>query len=490
MTSVLASHGYLWIGTNAGCLLVYHIPYLDTVPIVSGKPYLAMDSHQGSVRVLLPIHTSGTVESSRVKQFEDDESHRLTLLHEGEDSNTMAFDATFRLPEGNDCTMVRRRSNSLPPETRQREELITAENGVDESAYASPGGVFVSDTTETGIKRSSTVSAADVRSGRAFRKVSSNKLQSAKQEVVRDVSAEGQGEKEQAEDKGREEEQAEREEDGEAVNGKVSSSSSSMGSDRSDKEKGDGENDSGRVVAETEEKKDGEDDDYNSDELESKERFKDGIRPLSSAQNNGAPNGDILGARSPKLQSFAVLAQDSLRDSGDYTIPRDLEAIRNSAISSRYEIAGADETRKELTEEDPYSDPRELDTVGMIRRRNGVGLGDGDDDPYDNPSELGMIGTEANGKGEDGPYDEPAELGMPVSGAEANGRGGDGPYDDPTELGMMKKLSTLELIGRSRKAAEKIAGTSPYDFPGELADDDGSVHPYEDPATLTKGKRA
>ena len=68
--------GYLWVGTSTGATLVYRTPYLETVPIVTGKPYLATDAHRSAVRVLLTTHTMATLTSSRLSQFISDEQER------------------------------------------------------------------------------------------------------------------------------------------------------------------------------------------------------------------------------------------------------------------------------------------------------------------------------------------------------------------------------------------------------------------------------
>ncbi len=216
-------------------------------------------------------------------------------------------------------------------------------------------------------------------------------------------------------------------------------------------------------------KEENDDYDYNSDELENKEKFRNGVRPVATT------SADTLESQlSPKLNSFAAVAQESLQcDSGDYTIPQDLDAIRNSAVAARYRRTGG------IYEEYPYSDPRELD--GVVVRRNEVASVE-DENPYDNPIELvkakNAEGTGPyddpvelcvlgpNGVGRDGPYDDPTALDMPGA-ATASGKNGpydaptelglhrttngEGPYDDPNEQNTMKKLSTMVLINRSKK---------------------------------------
>ena len=76
ITALMASSGYLWVGTSIGAILVYTMPHLEGVPLVTGKPYLAMDAHREAVRVLLTVKTMATVSSTRVSQFMYDEQAR------------------------------------------------------------------------------------------------------------------------------------------------------------------------------------------------------------------------------------------------------------------------------------------------------------------------------------------------------------------------------------------------------------------------------
>ena len=64
ISSILATKGLLWLGTSLGITLVYRIPCLEGVPLISGRPYLAYDAHKDSIRVLLSM----TATSRPVKQ--------------------------------------------------------------------------------------------------------------------------------------------------------------------------------------------------------------------------------------------------------------------------------------------------------------------------------------------------------------------------------------------------------------------------------------
>ncbi len=52
VTALLVSPGYFWIGTSVGIIMVYRIPLIESVPLITAKPYLAMDGHKGQVQSL------------------------------------------------------------------------------------------------------------------------------------------------------------------------------------------------------------------------------------------------------------------------------------------------------------------------------------------------------------------------------------------------------------------------------------------------------
>ena len=121
VTSLLVCRGYLWIGTSAGAVLVYRTPYLKTIPIVTGKPYLATYGHGSGVRVLITMHTQGTLTSSRLNQFISEEQERFQEDWEATELVDESYTTT------NDATSVsridRKRSSkssipsSIPKET-------------------------------------------------------------------------------------------------------------------------------------------------------------------------------------------------------------------------------------------------------------------------------------------------------------------------------------------------------------------------------------
>ncbi|XP_071109851.1 rho guanine nucleotide exchange factor 10-like protein [Haliotis cracherodii] len=62
ITSLSASKGLLWIGTNHGFVLTLPLPRLkDGVPLASGRPKISLHSHRGPVKFLIPIYYSSSV---------------------------------------------------------------------------------------------------------------------------------------------------------------------------------------------------------------------------------------------------------------------------------------------------------------------------------------------------------------------------------------------------------------------------------------------
>ena len=107
----------MWIGTSVGAILVYRIPHLGGVPLVSGKPCLAMDSMKAAVRVLLEVKSLATVSSSRVSQFISDEEARNIQQNGGEAVGEIfnSMEDTLQrmlLAEGQQCLDNRHRRSS------------------------------------------------------------------------------------------------------------------------------------------------------------------------------------------------------------------------------------------------------------------------------------------------------------------------------------------------------------------------------------------
>ena len=166
ITSLMASSGYLWIGTSIGVILIYKIPLLEGVPLVSGKPHLAMDGHREAVRVLLTVKTVATVSSMRVSQFMSDERARnigfLERIPDGEYMET-PLNTLPRIPENGELGLKQdslglgilpsegppSRSSTLPFNQHTDEENGTqAVTGIEEEAEVMAGTENTVVTTE------------------------------------------------------------------------------------------------------------------------------------------------------------------------------------------------------------------------------------------------------------------------------------------------------------------------------------------------------
>ena len=57
IASLMASKGFLWVGTCSGVLLTFPLPRLkDGVPIISGRPFVSYHGHNGPIQFLIPIY--------------------------------------------------------------------------------------------------------------------------------------------------------------------------------------------------------------------------------------------------------------------------------------------------------------------------------------------------------------------------------------------------------------------------------------------------
>ncbi len=437
--------------------MVYHIPHLESVPVVSGKPYLAMDSHLGAVRVLLTVETMATPEASRVRKFLVDEEMRSNVADECGSSPP---------PEEKDQnTLVRKRSRSEPVLTLledQPESSITPIQGTG-------GGGGDQHTQESGrirvnqCTRRSSVDQHTQRSGR----ISTQGTVVASDLLDRSVTPTLLPPSSFLEDVA----------EGDSPVIAMTSPPSGVAENSIEVEvEGGVPIVSVAPSAEVGGEDDGEDDDYSLAELASKERFRGGIR-----------SSQVKGSETLELTTPSQI-EESLVDSGDYTIPSELDAI--CGLNS-----GQARGVKDDLEESPYSNPSELSTMKRIstleleRRRNGGGGGgEEEESPYSNPSELNTmkristpeLERRRNGGGEEeSPYSNLGELSTMKDEVE-------GPYSNPSELDTLRRISNQE-----RRRVVGDGNENPYDFPSELVKRnlEESCNPYEDPATLANKGR-
>ncbi|XP_060584594.1 uncharacterized protein LOC132740666 [Ruditapes philippinarum] len=98
VTCLMASLGLLWVGTNVGIILVYPLPRLrDGVPRINERPQVALHSHSGAVKFLLPMHygpVSGAPIRRRMesvlKKYKVDDSviRHLSIVDENETADS------------------------------------------------------------------------------------------------------------------------------------------------------------------------------------------------------------------------------------------------------------------------------------------------------------------------------------------------------------------------------------------------------------------
>ena len=69
ISEILATKGLLWLGTSLGITLVYCIPYLEGVPLISGHPYLVYDTHQDNVHILLNMIVTSRPVKKRIGNY-------------------------------------------------------------------------------------------------------------------------------------------------------------------------------------------------------------------------------------------------------------------------------------------------------------------------------------------------------------------------------------------------------------------------------------
>ncbi|XP_033763685.1 rho guanine nucleotide exchange factor 10-like [Pecten maximus] len=83
VTSLMASRGYLWIGTNVGIILTVSLPRLkDGVPRYWDKPWVSCHAHNGPVKLLIPVYC----DTVNLWQFVDGANH-MTGNDSGDNSD-------------------------------------------------------------------------------------------------------------------------------------------------------------------------------------------------------------------------------------------------------------------------------------------------------------------------------------------------------------------------------------------------------------------
>ena len=389
------------------------------------------------------------MESLRVKQFEDDEHHRRSMLL-GEEELTSLKRVLERKEFGDQDQTRVRRSMSEPLEMFCRDSsTVEMRNGDGASSllYVNTNrssGLYVN-TTDTTLQRCTPLSdnaivertpdsstpqwSEEVEVGEERQtwktrlatheeegKVHENLID--RDEVERKGGSrmlEEEDDGSEAGNKGKRENGLKEDRDEKGMKGKVE-----------DRRKGRGENGLKEVGD------NGVREDYNSDEFTSSAKFKSDVRSSLSGPNEG--DTLINGECSSSPQDPSLLSQESLHDSADYTIPVELDKIRE-----RYRSIGSNGTATLTpsgTGADMLTNSHILDSTHFEERGNWIDW-----------RERRFA----------------ADLGV--------------------EKG--RTFSAPEIAPRENE--NEIDGEGSYEFPSELVQTKLEVSPYEDPASLGKG---
>ena len=99
VTSLMASRGLLWVGTNVGIALTVPLPRLEGVPIISGRANISYHAHYGPVTFFLNIqHKVVSAELPPIYQNENQDegcSTNVSPLH----SAITSSDSTMMIRE-------------------------------------------------------------------------------------------------------------------------------------------------------------------------------------------------------------------------------------------------------------------------------------------------------------------------------------------------------------------------------------------------------
>lgn len=57
-----AEEGLLWVGTSVGLVLIFPLPRLEGIPLVSGRACVSFHAYQGRVRSLCPLKNNPDAE--------------------------------------------------------------------------------------------------------------------------------------------------------------------------------------------------------------------------------------------------------------------------------------------------------------------------------------------------------------------------------------------------------------------------------------------
>ena len=98
VTSLMASRGLLWVGTNVGIALTVPLPRLEGVPIISGRANISYHAHYGPVTFFLNIQHK-VVSAELPPMYQNSENQGSETIN----SNTSHLSTTVA---PNDSTMM------------------------------------------------------------------------------------------------------------------------------------------------------------------------------------------------------------------------------------------------------------------------------------------------------------------------------------------------------------------------------------------------
>ena len=100
VTSLMASRGLLWVGTNVGIALTVPLPRLEGVPIISGRANISYHAHYGPVTFFLNIqHKVVSAELPSIYQTQDNNGDTMCTNVPSLNSANISNDLTMMIRE-------------------------------------------------------------------------------------------------------------------------------------------------------------------------------------------------------------------------------------------------------------------------------------------------------------------------------------------------------------------------------------------------------
>ena len=100
VTSLMASRGLLWVGTNVGIALTVPLPRLEGVPIISGRANISYHAHYGPVTFFLNIqHKVVSAELPSIYQTNENNSDTIGTNLSSFNPTTASNDLTMMIQE-------------------------------------------------------------------------------------------------------------------------------------------------------------------------------------------------------------------------------------------------------------------------------------------------------------------------------------------------------------------------------------------------------